>query len=132
MQSHLPDWKFAAPQTVTDGGLHARLLVGHKVPVADLARNADQLHRALAGAHVWLHKNGSLVEEGAGANVLDSPLQALLHFLVELRSCPGATDIVPGDIVTTGTWTDAWPVRPGETWTAHFDSGLPPLEAAFE
>ena len=131
VQSHLPDWKFLAPQTVADGGLHARLLVGGRVPIADLAENADQLHRTLAAARVRLHKNGSLAEEGAGANVLDSPLQALLHFLVELRSCPGATDVVAGDIVTTGTWTDAWPVRPGETWTARFDVALPPLEVAF-
>jgi len=131
VQSHLPDWKFVAPQTVADGGLHGRLLVGGRVPIADLARNADQLHRALAGARVGLYKNGSLAEEGAGANVLDSPLQALLHFLVELRACPGAPDVVAGDMVTTGTWTDAWPVRPGETWTARFDSALPPLEVAF-
>jgi 2-keto-4-pentenoate hydratase len=27
VQSHLPDWKFTAPQTVADGGLHGRLLV---------------------------------------------------------------------------------------------------------
>ncbi|MDZ7591985.1 MAG: hydratase [Rubrivivax sp.] len=131
VQSHLPDWKFVAPQAVADGGLHARLLVGRRVPIADLAPTADQLHRALAGARVRLHKNGSLAEEGAGANVLDSPLKALQHFLVELRSCPGATDVVAGDIVTTGTWTDAWPVQPGETWAARFDSALPPLEVTF-
>ena len=131
VQSHLPDWKFVAPQTVADGGLHARLLVGRRVPIADLARNADQLHRTLAGARVRLCKSGSLAEKGAGANVLDSPLQALRHFLAELRSCPGATDVVAGDIVTTGTWTDAWPVRPGETWTARFDSAFLPIEVTF-
>jgi 2-oxo-3-hexenedioate decarboxylase len=63
--------------------------------------------------------------------VLDSPLHALLHFLVELRSCPGATDLAAGDIVTTGTWTDAWPVQAGETWAARFDSALPSLEVRF-
>ena len=99
--------------------------------IADLARDADQLHRALAGARVRLHKNGSLAEEGAGANVLDSPLHALLHFLVELLSCPGAADVAAGDIVTTGTWTDAWPVQAGETWTARLDAVLPPLEVGF-
>ena len=57
-------------------------------------------------------------------------IRALLHFLVELRSCPGATDVVAGDIVTTGTWTVARPVRPGATWTACLDSALPPLEVA--
>ncbi len=132
VQSHLLDWKFSAPQTAADGALHARLLVGPKVQVSALARDADHLHRVLASARVALYKNGKLVEEGAGANVLDSPLRALMHFVVELRSCPGATDLVAGDVVTTGTWTDAWPVRGGEKWTARFDSALPALEISFE
>ncbi len=132
VQSHRPDWKFTAPQTVADGGLHGRLLVGPKLRVAELAGDADELDRALAGARVRLSRNGAPVEEGTGANVLDSPLRALMHFLVELRSCPGATDLVAGDIVTTGTWTDAWPVQPGEHWTARFDSVLPALEVKFE
>ncbi len=128
VQSHLPDWKFVAPQTVADAGLHARLLVGRRVPIEDLAQDAAGLHRLLAGAHVRLHRDGKLIEEGVGANVLDSPLQALLHFLGELRACPGATDIAAGDLVSTGTWTDALPVRPGQTWTARFDAALPDLE----
>lgn len=132
VQPHSPDWKFVAPQTVADGGLHGRLLVGPKVPISDLAQDADQLHRLLAAARVRLHRDGELVEEGAGANVLDSPLRALMHFLIELRSCPGATDLVAGDVVTTGTWTDAWPVLAGEKWTAGFDSALPVLEVRFE
>ena len=56
VQSHLSDGKFVAPQTVADGGLHARLLVGRRVPIAVLARNADQLHRTLSTARVCLYK----------------------------------------------------------------------------
>ena len=63
--------------------------------------------------------------------MLDSPLRALLHFLAELRAGPGASDIAAGDIVTTGTWTDAWPVCAGEVWSARFDSALPALEVGF-
>jgi 2-oxo-3-hexenedioate decarboxylase len=132
VQSHRPDWKFTAPQTVADAGLHGRLLVGPKTRVSGLAGNADELDRALAAARVRLSRNGASVEEGVGANVLDSPLRALMHFLAELRSCPGATDVTAGDMVTTGTWTDAWPVQPGEQWTARFDSVLPALEVRFE
>ncbi|OGB07530.1 MAG: hydratase [Burkholderiales bacterium RIFCSPHIGHO2_12_FULL_69_20] len=132
VQSHQPDWTFVAPQTVADSGLHARLLVGRKTPIAALAQNAGQLHHLLAAARVGLHQNGRRVEEGRGADVLDSPLSALLHFLTELRACPGATDVAAGDIVTTGTWTDAWPVRPGEHWQARFDAVLPGLEIHFE
>jgi 2-oxo-3-hexenedioate decarboxylase len=131
VQSHRPDWKFDAAQSVADNGLHGRLLVGRKRPVGDLARDAGELHGLLARARVRLHRNGSLVEEGAGAHVLDSPLRALLHFLAELRACPGATDIAAGDIVTTGTWTDARPVCAGEAWAARFDSVLPALEVHF-
>ena len=131
VQSHLPAWKFTAPQTVADGGLHARLLVGRKVPISELARGARQLHEVLAGARLRLLRNGTLVEEGVGAYVLDSPLIALLHFLTELRECPGAPDLVPGDVVTTGTWTDAWSVHPGETWCASFDAALPSLDLTF-
>ena len=31
------------------------------------------------------------------------------------------------DVVTTGTWTDAWPVKAGDRWTARFSSPLPSL-----
>ncbi len=131
VQSHMPDWKFDAPQTVADAGLHARLLVGPRVPVADLASDAAGLNRVLAAARVKLHRNGQCVEEGAGANVLDGPLLALRHFIAELRSCPGAAGLAAGDIVTTGTWTDAWPVKAGERWAARYDSVLPALEIEF-
>jgi len=30
-------------------------------------------------------------------------------------------------VVTTGTWTDAWPVEAGQTWTGRFDAPLSPL-----
>lgn len=131
VQSHRPGWKFSAPDTVADGGLHGRLLVGNKVLVGELARDAQQLQGVLARTRLGLHKNGSLVEEGVGANVLDDPLRALHHFLQELRACPGAPDLQAGDVITTGTWTDAWPVEPGERWRAHFSASLPELTLRF-
>ena len=131
VQSHLPNWKFTAPETVADGGLHGRLHVGQKVPISELTFSADQLDEALAGAQVDLRREGTLVESGIGANVLDSPLRALLHFLTELRQCPGAPDLAAGDVVTTGTWTDAWSIQPGQTWEARFNRVLPLLHVTF-
>ena len=131
VQSHAADWKFAAPQAVADGALHARLIVGQRTPVAHIASQADQLHTVLARVGVSLQKNGVTVETGRGANVLDSPFYALKHFLAELRACPGAGDVEPRDVVTTGTWTDAWPVSSGQTWTAQFDGALAALEVTF-
>ena len=133
VQSHRPGWRFAsAAETVADGGLHARLLVGQPLPVARLGADAAALQQALAHASLQLSKGGTPVEQGVGANVLDDPLQALLHFLNELRACPGAPDLQAGDVVTTGTWTDAWPVAPGEHWRVSYSDGLGALDVAFD
>ncbi len=120
VQSHMPDWKFAAPDTAADSGLHARLLIGRKLPLREVASSADALNALLGNAEVTLHKGDVIIDHGRGSNVLDSPLRALHYFLAELRRCPGAPDLSPGDVITTGTWTDAWPILPGDTWSAQF------------
>ncbi len=131
VQSHLPNWVFTAPDAVADGGLHAWLLVGHQVPMHEVAENADGLQALLAAAQATLFKSGEPVDHGLGANVLGNPLQALHHFLTEMRQCPGAPDLSPGDVVTTGTWTDAWPVQTGERWSASFSAPLQALTVHF-
>lgn len=131
VQSHQPDWKFSAADTVADGALHARLLVGARTHVSVVGRDAAGFEARMAAAGVRLSVDGQQKDEGTGANVLDGPLHALHHFLVELRKCPGAVDLQPGDVVTTGTWTDAWPVSRGERWRADFDAPLSRLEVRF-
>jgi 2-keto-4-pentenoate hydratase len=132
MKSLMPDWKFAAADTVADCDLHGRLLVGRKVPILDIAASAKLLDDFLAGIQVNLFKGDQLVEHGCGANVLDSPLRALHHFLTELRQCPGAPDLIDGDLITTGTWTDALSIEPGEHWVAEFSAPLARLSADFQ
>ena len=131
VQSHLADWKFSAADTIADSGLHARLLVGRKTPVREVAHDGASLDRKLAAAGVTLTRDGEAIDEGRGANVLDGPLHALLHFVRELRACPGAPSLQAGDVITTGTWTNAFAVAPGDTWNARFDAPLLPLEVRF-
>ena len=129
VQSHCVDWKFTATDTMADSGLHARLLVGQPQPVSSLAADAQALDALLSKAKVTLFKNDQAVEQGVGANVLDSPLKALHHFLTELRQCPGAPDLQAGDVITTGTWTDAWPLQAGQQWRADFSAPLGSVQA---
>ena len=131
VQSHQPGWKFTAAQTVADSALHARLLVGVQRPVREFAGSAAELDQRLATARVALWCDGEAREQGQGSNVLGGPLNALHHFLKELHACPGAPDLQPGDVVTTGTWTDAWPVQPGQRWSADFDAPLSRLSVTF-
>jgi 2-keto-4-pentenoate hydratase len=131
VQSHRPDWKFTAADTVADSGLHARLLVGRQLPVRAVAADGAALERKLARCAVTLTRDGEAIDQGSGANVLEGPLHALAHFARELRACPGAPRLRAGDVVTTGTWTNAFAVAPGQAWTARFDAPLPPLQVRF-
>ena len=131
VQSHRPGWKFTAADTIADGALHARLLVGRKSALAGQGADAAAFEAQLAAASVTLEQDGQCKDQGHGANVLDGPLHALLHFVQELRACDGAPALQAGDVVTTGTWTDAWPVAAGETWTADFSAPLSPLQIRF-
>ncbi|MDO9360314.1 MAG: hydratase [Polaromonas sp.] len=124
VHTHFPAWKFSAAQAVADEGLHGRLMVGRRI---ELPRGmpAEELAQGLSGLRLSLYGDGDLKDEGVGANVLDGPLQALLHFVQELRSIPGAPALQAGDVVTTGTVTDAWPVLPGQTWHTVLDAQGP-------
>jgi 2-oxo-3-hexenedioate decarboxylase len=124
VHTHFAGWKFSAAQAVADEGLHGRLLIGRPVDLPQ-ATAPDALAEALSGIRLKLYSDGELKDQGTGANVLDGPLQALLHFVNEIRALPGAPLLQPGDVVTTGTLTDAWPVLPGQTWHTTLEASGP-------
>jgi 2-keto-4-pentenoate hydratase len=64
------------------------------------------------------------VDEGVGANVLDSPLYSLAHLVELLALQPEFDQLHAEEIVSTGTLTDAHPVKAGETWSTKIE-GLP-------
>ncbi len=128
VQSHRPDWKFTAAETIADGALHARLLVGGRTAVRTLAGSGQELDDRLGATRLRLYRGDVLIDEGSGVNVLDGPLHALHHFVQELERCPGAPRLQPGDVVTTGTWTDAWPIAVGQTWRSACDAPFLPLQ----
>ncbi len=108
-----PDWRVTLEEATAQNGLHGCLVLGTPIPVADLPGLAEKLPRL----KVVLSKGSAVQDRGVGANVLDSPLFALA-FLA------GAVDLSPGELISTGTLTDAHPVKAGETWRTSF-SGLP-------
>jgi 2-oxo-3-hexenedioate decarboxylase len=105
-----PDWKLQLPDSTAANGLHGRLVVGAPVPIATISG----LAAALPFLKVALFKGEEKKDEGMGSNVLGSPLLALAC-LLEILERQGE-EILPGEIVTTGTLTDAHPVAPGERW----------------
>jgi 2-keto-4-pentenoate hydratase len=120
VQSRFAGWKFKLADCTAANGLHGRLVVGPPMPL----RQLPQLGSALPSLEVELLREGKAVDRGVGANVLDSPLLALGHLVGVLANQPGAAPLVAGEIISTGTITDAHPVRTGENWSTRLH-GLP-------
>ena len=114
VDTHFAGWRFAAADTVADFALHGRLFVGPRVPVARFDR--ERAAAELAAARVVLSCDGRDVEEGRADIVLDGPLHALRLWVDAMAAQPQRWPIVAGDIVSTGTITDAAPLRAGERW----------------
>ena len=130
VQSHFPDWKFAAADCTAAFGLHGALMVG--APVAVTNANRAALAAALPAFRLTLSRGDTVIDQGTGANVLGSPALALAHLARLLAEQPQAPELAAGEIVTTGTITDAWPVTTGETWSSDYGTlGLDGLTLQF-
>jgi 2-oxo-3-hexenedioate decarboxylase len=118
VQCHFPDWKFAAADCTAAFGLHGALVVG--TPVAVTEQSRPQLVEMLPQFVLTLSRGDEVVERGTGANVLGSPALALGHLARLLASQADAPPLAAGEIISSGTLTDAWPVRPGEIWSSDY------------
>jgi 2-keto-4-pentenoate hydratase len=112
VQCHHPEWKLQLPDSTAANGLHGRLVLGTPVAVEKIAG----LAAALPFLKVSLSKDGDVKDQGTGANVLGSPLLALAHLVDVLAAQEESPPLDAGEIVSTGTLTDAHPVAPGERW----------------
>jgi 2-oxo-3-hexenedioate decarboxylase len=131
VQSHFPDWKFAAADCTAAFGLHGALMVGAPLAVTDANRAA--LAAALPAFELTLSRGDTVIDRGIGANVLGSPALALAHLARLLADQPQSPKLAAGEIVTTGTITDAWPVAAGETWSSDYGAlGINGLALSFK
>ena len=115
VDSIYPNWKFSLTDAIASGGLHGCLAVGKKFKVN------DRTERDLINVGVSLYRGGKMEEAGTGANVLDGPVSAIRYLHSGLSKIKNQDALSTGDIITTGTMTDAKPIYPNEKWTAKFD-----------
>lgn len=118
VQSHFPDWQFTAADCTAAFGLHAALIVGE--PYRIDAADRDAVVDLLPVFRATLRKGGVVVDTGVGANVLDSPALAVAHLANVLAQHPEHPPLGAGELVTTGTITDAWPLTAGEMWSSDY------------
>ncbi|HEX4234709.1 MAG TPA: hypothetical protein VH041_10410 [Caldimonas sp.] len=114
VHTHFANWRFGAADTVADFALHGHLFVGPRVAIDHF--DAVRVDAELAALRVTLVCNGRDVEEGEASIVLDGPLHALRAWVDAMAVQTPHWPIRAGDIVTTGTITDAAPLHQEERW----------------
>ena len=105
VQCHFDRWEMTPAEAVADAGVHAALAIGPRTRV-----DADVV-RSLGAATCQVLLDGVVTATGSGTDVLGGPLDALRWLLKGLPD-----GLRAGEIVTTGTLTQAMPLQPGQRW----------------
>ncbi len=130
VQSLYPGWVFKGADCVAAFGLHGALLCGPRREIAAAERAATL--GLLRTFEIALHRDGARMDLGQAANVLGGPVSALRHLVDSIAADAEAEPLRAGDIVTTGTVTRAFPIRPGERWTTTVTGlALPGMDVTF-
>jgi len=128
VQCDQPGWKTSLEHSTASNGLHGRLIVGAPLPLDEI----QDLEERLPRFEMILKKGETIVDRGLGEIVLGSPLAALGHLVALLARQPAAPPLAAGEIISTGTLTDAHPVAPGEVWSTEIRGlALPGLRLRF-
>lgn len=120
VDSRIMDWKLTLRDTVADNASSGAVVLSQWVPYS---REID-----LVDARASLSLNGDEIDSGRGSAVLGDPAAAVA-WLANALSAFG-TDILPGQIIMSGSFTTAAFVHPGDTATATI-SGLGTVSVAF-
>ncbi len=115
-------WEFEAADAVAAFGLHKALIVGEPRMISRQSRRS--LPEVLASATMSVSRSAggssSLCAAGFGRDVQGSPLHALLALHQQLQQREDTPNLQAGEIVSTGSWTNALPVKRGEVWSSAF------------
>ena len=123
-----PNWRYRPADMVAAFGFHGALVIGDPHPL----KNLDQLAEQLATFKLNLLKNGETAAEGTGKNVYDSPVLCLGQLARTINAQPDAAPLGAGEVITSGTITDAQPIAIGEEWAAVTEGlNLPSLSIKF-
>lgn len=116
------NWNFKLTDSIAAFGLHGALIHG---PFNDISSEGiTEWTTNLSNCNLTLFLNGSEVEKGKGSNVLDSgPLKAIRYILKDNLRSGYKVDLKPGDLITTGTLTGAYPIAAGQSWSTEI-SGI--------
>lgn len=122
-----PGWQSTPYDSHAAQGMHAALIVGPRLRPQQLAQTSDRLMERLAQCQIEMSVAGGGRWAGTGAVVLGSPLLSLGRFVRELAD--RGQRLGSGEMITTGTLTDAQALTEPGVWTTRIEGlALPGLE----
>jgi 2-keto-4-pentenoate hydratase len=107
VHSIFPHWSFQAADAVAAFGVHSALFIGPEL----------ELRGALPQFNVVMGENQGIVRSGRSTDVLGGPFEALHHLHQELAMSANPLPLQAGEIITTGTLTEAMAASAGQDWT---------------
>jgi 2-keto-4-pentenoate hydratase len=121
---------FEVADAIAAFGMHGALLIGEPHILSNATRH--QLGHALADASISLSCDERLLGAGYGSNVMLNPLNALWHCHQLINAQSRFPSLHAGEIISSGSWTNPYPIRAGQTWTTAFSGiGLAGLSVSF-
>ena len=114
VSSIFPRWEFTAADAVAAFGVHGALLLGKRHAIV---RDRTDWAEKISTFTVDMARNDGIRRRGHAQDVLGGPLSALRFLVEELASFPTREPLKAGEIVTTGTLTEAMPVAVGQVWS---------------
>lgn len=116
--SIFPGWSFTAADAAAACGVHGALLLGDRHVIEE---NPALWCKALSNFRVNLAGSNGAVANGHAENVLGSPVKSLQFLVHELARISSNVSLKPGELITTGTLTEALPAVSGDSWTSKFE-----------
>lgn len=109
--------KFQPADFIASYAFHAALVIGEprRIDTEAIPAFVDQLARCTAR----LQRNGEVMGEGGGRNVLRSPALCLAELAA--AATRAGEPLAAGEIVSTGALVDSKPMAPGEEWRASLE-----------
>ena len=122
VHSIFKNWQFTPADTIAAFGLHGALLYGPFVEILKVDKSIWL--EELSDFKITLSCNGKVVDKGHASNILDvGPLEALRHILLDSKTLGRNVILNAGDLVTTGTLTEAFSIKSSEIWSTEL-SGI--------
>ena len=113
VHSIFPGWRFTAADAVAACAAHGAYLLGER---HEISGDRSSWGEALSNFSVKLTGDNGVDRLGHAQNVLGGPLKALRFLVEELARHPACEALRAGELVTTGTLTEAMPIVVGQTW----------------